>query len=97
MFYVYFLCLQNGTVYTGSTSDLRRRIQEHSSGKVRSTNKRESRLIEYEAYVKKTDATRREGFLKTTEGKRLFRQQYRDIININAGGSPRHATGRPIE
>ena len=97
MFYIYFLHLQNGDIYTGSTGDLKRRIQEHTNGKVRSTNKKKPQLIGYEAYIQKTDATRRERFLKTTEGKRIFRQQYRDIININAGGSPRHTTGRPIE
>ena len=44
-------------------------------------NYRPVRLIGYEAYMLKTDAARREKFLKTTEGRRLLQQQYRDIIN----------------
>jgi len=95
MFYVYFLRLRNGDIYTGSTDNLRRRIQEHNGGRVRSTNKREPQLIGYEAYLKKTDALRREKFLKTTEGKRFFHQQYKDILN--RGGSPYHSIGRPVE
>jgi putative endonuclease len=81
MHYVYFLGLKNGQVYTGSTSDLRRRMKEHQQGKVSSTSKRLPLiLLGYEAYKLKSDAIRRENFLKTTEGKRLLKQQYRDII-----------------
>jgi len=81
MYYVYFLLLSNRNFYTGSTSDLKRRFEEHKLGKVISTKPfLPTKLIGYEAYSKKSDAQRREKFLKTTEGKRLFRQQYRDII-----------------
>jgi len=84
MFYVYFLLLNNKKIYTGFTDDLRRRFEEHQNGKVISTkNKRPITLIGYESYQKKSDAMRREKFLKTTEGKRLFRQQYRDILKEN--------------
>ncbi len=56
-------------------------MSEHSAGKVKSTrNFLPLRLIGYEAYQLKSDAQRREKFLKTTEGRRLLRQQYRDII-----------------
>lgn len=81
MHYVYFLRLKSGSVYTGSTSDLKRRIGQHRNGVVKSTKNKNPQLIGYEAYRLKTDATRRERYLKTTEGKRLLRQQYRDIIN----------------
>ncbi len=54
---------------------------EHQKGKVESTQYlRPIKLIGYEAYLLKSDALRREKFLKTTEGKRLFRQQYKDIL-----------------
>jgi len=93
MYYVYFLLLKNENIYTGMTDDLCRRISEHQKGKVKSTmNLRPLKFIGYEAYLLKSDALRREKFLKTTEGKRLFKQQYRDILR----GSPRHSTGRPI-
>jgi len=37
MWYVYFLQLDNGHVYVGSTNDLRRRIDLHVHGHVTST------------------------------------------------------------
>ncbi|MCH7828687.1 GIY-YIG nuclease family protein [Patescibacteria group bacterium] len=81
MYYVYFLRLRNRRIYTGSTNDLRRRTKEHEIGNVRATTSlRPLKLIGYEAYLLKSDAQRRERFLKTTEGKRLFRQQYRDVL-----------------
>ncbi len=74
--------MANGQVYTGSTSDLRTRFHEHSRGNVTTTSKHlPVRLVGYEAYAEKSDAQRRERFLKTTEGKRLFRQQYRDVLH----------------
>lgn len=45
-----------------------------------STKNRNPDLIHYEVYKYKSDAQRRERFLKTTEGKRLLRQQIRDIL-----------------
>ena len=82
MHYVYFLQLVNGDLYKGSTENLKRRFAEHSEGKVSSTkNYRPIKLLGYEAYLLKSDATRREKFLKTTEGIRLLKQQYKDVIN----------------
>ncbi len=75
------MLLSNKHFYTGFTSDLKVRFLEHQLGKVKSTKSFiPLRLVGYESYIKKSDALRREKFLKTTEGKRLFRQQYRDII-----------------
>lgn len=82
MTYCYFLLLSNGNIYKGLANNLRRRYKEHYDGKVDSTkNYRPVKLIGYEAYVLKSDALRREKFLKTTEGRRLLKQQYRDIMN----------------
>ena len=82
MYYVYFLYLINGTIYKGTTERLNERYSEHCLGKVKSTAKcRPLRLIGYEVYLLKSDALRRERFLKTTEGRRLLRCQYRDIID----------------
>lgn len=81
MYYVYLLLLINKKIYTGSANDLKTRIKEHNLGKVKSTkNFRPIRLILYEAYILKSDAQRRERFLKTTEGKRLLRMQIRDYL-----------------
>lgn len=82
MHYVYYLLLSNQDVYKGKTSDLKSRIEEHNRGKVESTkNYRPLKLIGYEAYLLKSDAERRERFLKTNEGRRLFKRQYRDTLN----------------
>ncbi|MBU0647928.1 GIY-YIG nuclease family protein [Patescibacteria group bacterium] len=81
MYYLYILKLSNGDLYKGITSDLKRRFYEHSNGSVKSTkNYKPIKLIHYEAYSLKSDCERREKFLKTTEGRRLLRQQIRDIL-----------------
>ena len=81
MFYVYFLKLKNGDLYKGVTDDLKRRLDEHNKSKVASTkNYLPVVFIGYEAYKLKSDALRRERFLKTTEGRRLLGRQYRDIL-----------------
>jgi hypothetical protein len=36
-----------------------------------------------EAYLLESDARRRERFLKSTEGKRLLRQQIRDVLAVS--------------
>ena len=91
MVYVYLLILSNGDIYKGLTENLKRRLEEHESGKVESTrNYGPVKLIGYEAYLLKSDAERRERFLKTTEGRRFLKQQYRDVLNdeIRKGGQP---------
>lgn len=83
MYYVYLLQLKDAKIYTGSTGDLRRRLLEHQQGKVISTeNKRPLKLIHYEAYILKSDAARRERYLKTTEGKRFLKQQIKDFLAL---------------
>ena len=65
MFYVYILLLKNNDLYKGFTGNLRSRIKEHNQGKVKSTkNYLPIKLIGYEAYYCKSDAERRERFLK---------------------------------
>ena len=81
MFFVYILLMSSGQLYTGFTADLRRRLTEHQNGAVESTrNKLPVELIHHEVYTVESDARRRERFLKTTEGKRLLKQQIRDIL-----------------
>jgi len=88
MTYTYFLLMGNNMVYTGLTNDLKRRFSEHQAGKVKSTKHRlPVKLIGYEAYSLQSDAQRRERFLKTSEGRALFRKQYRDILKKNWRGT----------
>ena len=82
MFYVYILLLKNKQFYTGNSENLKRRIAEHKNGKVKSTCKRlPIKLIHYECYLLKSDALRREKYLKTTEGKRFLKQQLKNLFN----------------
>ena len=81
MYYVYILQLTNGDLYKGSSSNLKERLLAHKYGKVESTQGKNPKLIHYECYLRESDARRREKFLKTTEGKRLLRQQIRDLLN----------------
>lgn len=70
MHYVYVLLLSNRQLYAGRSGDLRRRVSEHESGKVKSTeHRRPLRLIFYEAFASRTDAVRRERYFKTSSGK----------------------------
>ena len=81
MYYVYILLLSNKQLYTGYTDDLKRRIAEHRAGSSKFTSERlPVSLIHYEAYLLKSDAQRREKYLKTTEGKRFLRQQIKDLL-----------------
>jgi len=66
MFYVYLLKSERTKwTYVGYTSNLTRRLEEHNSGKNYSTRRYlPVRLIYYEAYSSKLDATEREKHLK---------------------------------
>ena len=56
---------KDGDLYTGSTSDLRRRFDEHNKGACKSTKNRVPfQLIYYEAYLAEKDARNREHNLK---------------------------------
>ena len=82
MYYVYILKMCSNQLYTGFTSNLKRRMKDHESGKVKSTKlRRPLQLIHYEAYRLKSDALRREKFLKTSEGKNFLHKQIRDLLN----------------
>ena len=77
MFHVYVLrSLKDGHLYIGSTSNLRERLKSHRKGKVRSTKgRRPLELVYYEAYETKTEARKREIFLKTGKGRELLYQK----------------------
>lgn len=66
MFYLYILgSKKDQELYVGSTNDLKKRLQEHNSGKVLSTKPRVPfKLLYYEAYLAEQDARDRESKLK---------------------------------
>ncbi|MCX5792363.1 MAG: GIY-YIG nuclease family protein [Elusimicrobia bacterium] len=81
MYYVYLLGLKDATLYTGRSSDLKRRIEEHNRGKVESTrHKLPAKLIYYEAYSNEQDATDRELYLKSGDGRREVRKQLKHSL-----------------
>ena len=71
MYYVYILYSKKlNELYKGSTKDLKRRFQEHNSGKSTFTRLGTPwTLVYYEAFLSKTDALREELFLKSGKGK----------------------------
>lgn len=63
---VYILVCADGSLYTGITNDLNRRITEHETGKgARYTNGRAPfRLVYQELHTNRSDATKREAAIK---------------------------------
>jgi len=70
MYYFYVLENELGKLYFGSTSDLKRRLQEHQSGKNLTTKGYKWLLVYYEAYKDETDARTREKNVKNNGGSR---------------------------
>ena len=73
MFYVYILEDQKGDFYTGFTTNLKRRLQEHNQGRTFSTKHRQWHCVYYEACTDENDARRREHYFKTNQGRRAVR------------------------
>jgi putative endonuclease len=88
--YVYILfSFKDEQFYTGTTRDLKRRVQEHIHGKNTSTrHRRPLKLIYYEAYLLNEDAEAREKYLKTNMGRRVIRKQLRYFIEKRLKKNP---------
>jgi len=71
MYYTYVLLSdKDGKHYTGYTSNLKLRFEQHQNGEVESTkHRRPFTLIYYEACLDQEDAMRREKYLKTYHGR----------------------------
>ena len=74
MVYVYVLkSFQDDELYIGSSTDLKRRLSEHQTGKSFSTKFRVTfELVYYEAYKNEKDAREREQALKLRGHARRF-------------------------
>lgn len=81
MFFVYILkSFKDNNLYIGYTNNLKKRIEEHNSGKSQSTNYRKPfKLIYYEAYISDEDAKHREHNLKLRA--RALAQLKKRLIN----------------
>jgi putative endonuclease len=84
MWYTYILLSnKDKRWYTGCTSDLRKRFEEHNSNKLLSTKGRGPfRLIYYEACPNKKDAYSREKYLKSGMGKRYLRNRLKRFLSL---------------
>lgn len=70
MHYTYILkSLKDGKYYYGNTTDIKSRLKEHNSGKVRSTKSRiPFEIIYFEEYETRSEASKREYYFKTIDG-----------------------------
>jgi len=81
MYYVYILLLSNKKLYTGFTTNLKRRIKEHKKGKSSFTkNYLPLKLIFYEVFNNKMDAKKRERYFKTSKGKSSLRAMLKNTL-----------------
>ena len=81
-FYVYVLKSEkDGNNYVGFTGNLRKRLNEHEKGLVKSTaNRQPLKLIYFEACLNQQDATKREKYLKTSWGKRYLKSRLTNYL-----------------
>lgn len=88
-FYVYVLeSLKDGKRYIGYTSNLKRRIEEHEKGLTGSTKfRRPFKLIYFEGCLLEEDAKRREGYLKTSAGRKFLGLRLIEHKRASAFGS----------
>jgi len=83
--------------YTGSTRNLRKRLEEHNTGKVFSTkNRRPFELIYYEACLNEQDARNREKYLKSGMGKRYLKNRLKHFLSLTGLMKPPEPKKRQI-
>jgi len=82
VYYVYvLLSKKDKKFYIGFTRNLKRRIEEHNTGKNISTKgRRPILLVYYECHLDKYDALRRESYFKTSSGKKTLKLIIRHAI-----------------
>jgi putative endonuclease len=82
-YYVYVLLSEkDNQFYTGYTSNINERKRYHDEGKVESTkNRRPLKLIYWEGCLNQQDATRREKYLKSGNGKIYLKSRLSNFFN----------------
>lgn len=84
MFFYTYVLLSNkdNNYYIGYTNNLKRRLEEHNSGKNFSTKPRTPfKLIYFEGCINEDDAKQREKYLKSTIGRRFIKKRLRQYFN----------------
>ena len=86
-YYVYVLLSKiDGMLYTGYTANITNRLEEHNSGKVPSTkNRKPFILIYWEGCLNQQDATRREKYLKSGNGKIYLKNRLSNYFETPTG------------
>ncbi|MBI2889132.1 MAG: GIY-YIG nuclease family protein [Candidatus Liptonbacteria bacterium] len=77
-YYVYFLLsFANKDLYIGSTANLEKRVSLHNAGKVKSTRAyRPWKLLGHERHETRSEAVRREVFLKNHQQKEILKRRF---------------------
>ena len=77
--FVYILECADGTLYTGSTNDLRKRLEAHNSGTGAKYTKTRLpvKLVYHEEFDDKREAMKREWYIKH----KLSRKQKMELVN----------------
>ncbi|MEK7520721.1 MAG: GIY-YIG nuclease family protein [Patescibacteria group bacterium] len=75
---VYILkSIKNDDVYIGSAASLFNRVKLHNAGRVKSTKAyRPWKLLGYEEYASRSEAVKRERFLKNHQQKEIIKKKY---------------------
>lgn len=83
IYYVYVLLSEkDNCFYTGYSQDLEKRVSAHNNGLVTSTkHRRPLKLIYFEGCLNQQDATRREKYLKSGNGKIYIRNRLKYYFN----------------
>ena len=86
-YYIYVLySLKDQNFYTGYTNNLNERIKKHNNKEVLSTkNRLPIVLIYWEGCLNQQDATRREKYLKSGNGKIYLKNRLKNYFNNPTG------------
>ena len=79
LWFVYIVRCKDGTLYTGITTDLERRVNEHNTsnkGAKYTRSKRPVQLVYHETYPNRSEASKREYMIK----KRLSKEEKEELI-----------------
>jgi len=82
MYYTYVLqSTKDGNFYVGFTKDLKLRFEQHEKGLVEATITRKTiKLVYYEACLSKSDAVKREKYLKTYHGRMFLKRRLKSYL-----------------
>jgi len=75
MYTTYVLKDKNNKFYKGVTNDIKRRLQEHKSGRTKTTSKMEElRIVYQEEHADFKIARKRELYLKSAAGRKFLKK-----------------------